>query len=108
MFFRRSLRKLLKQIISTEGDIMAGVDSLKAAVADIEAGQKAESDRVTGALKDLATQVAALQAQIASMTNAGVLSDADAQALADRLEAVVAAANSVAAPAAPAPASTTP
>ena len=70
---------------------MAGVEAVKTAVADVEKAQADESARVAAAIQALNDKITALGQQI----GATVLSDADAQALADRLEAVKAAADAV-------------
>lgn len=78
---------------------MAGIDDLKTAVVDVEASNAALEARVSAFEKLQSDAMAALQAEIDALKAGAGLSDADAAALAARLEAVKSSMDTVNAPA---------
>lgn len=83
-----SLRQLLEAVLTNQAaqlgiqeKIMAGIDDLKAAVASTAA-------EITAASTSISTEIAAVEAAIAKL-QAGGLSDADAEALAQTLQGSV-------------------
>lgn len=72
----------LTEAKTQETKIMAGIDDLRTAVADVATNQQAATDAIS-------TEIAAVEAAIAKL-QAGGLTDAEAEALAQSLEGNVA------------------